>query len=155
MDESCNCDNFLCQTKAMLIHHIDGDEFKKIVKAFFGVDSSKVTPLRLKLAEVKLPVYDQNTTCDHFIDFTKIDMGRIDNSDITFHVSPPPAPQDGVKYSIALFKGIISMLKPSTFDFYKAKSNFGSTICFKTTLITGEILYWDLSNRYPPLIDKE
>jgi hypothetical protein len=148
-----NCNDLQEQVSAIIAHSLTQTEFEDMVFAYFGkIPTNNPMDLPTTIYPVNQIVdgVSHANGCDDYINFNDADMTRKDNSDVKFKIITPVAGAvRGMDYSMTLFNGLLGVFSIKTFEFYKALTNTGNTVCFRTVLNTGIILYWDVSVRVP------
>lgn len=140
--DRASCNDPACQGYLASYHQISQLDYDNMVTAFFGNTTTAVHT-------VAASAIDVNVDCQsHRVKYTMDENNLGDNNDVTINVEQGYEIEG--KYSIALFKGIITLYSPDTFHFSKAKEDDGSfTLAFYATKNNQPVYFGDLSNLYP------
>jgi hypothetical protein len=146
--EDCTnlCEDVQCQLSSMSVHSISKTEFDTLTSNFSSEGKY------YDVEDVVDIIFDENVTCTDYVYFGGLDFQDPSNKDIDLRVGSQ-SQRPNITFSILLFKGILNLIYPESFEFFKARTQNDDTICFKT--ITHDAhdnelsLYWDVSDAIP------
>lgn len=140
--DRASCGDPACQGYLASYHQISQQDYDDMVNAFFGNTTTAVL-------SVAASAIDVNVDCQsHRVKYMMDENNIGDNNDVSVTVEQGYEIEG--KYSIALFKGIITLYNPDTFHFSKAKEDNGNyTLAFYATANNQPVYFGDLSNLYP------